>query len=71
MLKSQHKNTNMNSQYNMPSPEASNFMVIGPKQCNLGEAQDKDFRIANMNMFKDLKEDRNKCLNEDSENRNG
>jgi hypothetical protein len=24
-----------------------------------------------MNMFKDLKEDRNKCLNEDSENRNG
>lgn len=55
----------------MPSPEASNFMVIGPKQCNLGEAQDKDFRIANMNMFKDLKEDRNKCLNEDSENRNG
>ena len=54
----------------MPSPEASNFMVIGPKQCNLAEAQDKDFKIAIMNMLKDLKEEINKSANEIYENTN-
>lgn len=27
----------------MLPPEASNSTVIGPKKCNLDEAQDKDF----------------------------
>lgn len=31
---------------------------------NLAESQDKDFKIANMNMLKDLKEGLNKHLNE-------
>lgn len=68
MLKSQHKNTN--SQYNMPHPEARNPVIIRAEKCNPADAQDKDFKTAIMNMFKDLKENINKCLNEDSENPN-
>lgn len=39
-----------------PSPEARHSIAIGPKKSNLGEAQDKDFKIAIMSMFKSLKE---------------
>lgn len=50
----------MNKQVNMPPPEASNPTAIDTKQSNLAPAQDKDFRIVIMNMFKTLKEDVNK-----------
>ena len=39
-----------------PSPEARHSIAIGPKKSNLAEAQDKDFKIAIMSMFKSLKE---------------
>ena len=35
--------------------EPSNPTTAGLEKGNIGKAQDKDFRIANMNMFKDLK----------------
>lgn len=38
------KNTNVNSQDNMPPSGASNPTAIGPEKCKLAEAQDKDFR---------------------------
>lgn len=38
----------------MPPPEASNPIAIGPEKSNLAEAQDNDFKIAIMNMFKTL-----------------
>lgn len=54
------------SQDNMPPPEASSTTAIGPERCSLAE-QDKGFKTAIMNMFKDLKEDMNKHLNKDWE----
>lgn len=37
---------------------------MGPDKCNIAEAYDKDFKIATMSMFKDLKEDMDKfCVN--------
>lgn len=38
--------------------------VLGLEKINVVEAKDKDFKTATVNMFKDLKEDMNKCLNE-------
>lgn len=52
----------------MTPPEPSNYTKAGPKKCNLAEAQDKDFKITAMNMFKDLKVDMNKPPNEVFEN---
>lgn len=49
----------------MPPPEASNPTAIDPKQSNLAPAQDKDFRIVIMSMFKTLKGG----VNENHENR--
>lgn len=49
--RSQHKNVNMNSQDNMPLPEASNPIGRGPEKSNLAEAEDKDFKIVR-NMVK-------------------
>lgn len=45
----------MNSQDNMPSPEASNPIATCPEKSNLAETQDKDFKIRIVNIFKDLK----------------
>lgn len=50
----------------MPPPEASSPTAISPERCSLAE-QDKGFKTAIVNMFKDLKEDMNKHLNEDWE----
>lgn len=41
---------------------------MGSEKYNLAETQDKDFRLAIRNMFKDLKEAMHKYLNEDHEN---
>lgn len=43
----------MNSQDSKPSP-------VGPEKCNTVKTQVKDFRIAVMNMFKDIREAMNK-----------
>lgn len=49
----------------MPPPEASHSIAIGAEKCSIAaEAQDKDFKIVIMIMFKDSKEDANKCLKE-------
>lgn len=59
-----------NSQDNIPPPEGSNPIVIGPEKFNSVESSDNNFKIAIMNTFKDPKGDMNKCLNEDPENTN-
>lgn len=46
----------------MNLPEAANTTVIDAEKSNLTEAQDKDFQIAIMCLFKDLKEDVNKWV---------
>ena len=48
--------------------EPSNILQQALKKYNIAEAQDNDFKIAKMNMFKDLKEDFNKSLNEFCDN---
>ena len=35
----------------MPPLEVSNSATVGPEKCNIAEAQDKDFKIAIMNML--------------------
>ena len=52
----------------MPLLETNNPITVGPKKCYKAKAQDKDFKVAIVNIFKDLKEDMNKFLNEDHEN---
>ena len=37
--------------------EARNSIIVGSEKCSIAETQDKDFKTAIMNMFKDLKED--------------
>jgi hypothetical protein len=36
-----------------------------PPKSNSVDSQGNDFKIANINIFQELKEDMNKCLNED------
>lgn len=36
--------------------------MLGPEKSNLAKTQDKDFKIAMMKMFKDIKKDINKWL---------
>lgn len=62
MPRSQYKITNMNNQDNMPLPEASNPIGISPEKNHLAEAENKDFKIAIVDMLKDLKEDMNALL---------
>lgn len=51
----------------MPLLETNNPITVSPKKCYKAKAQDKDFKVAIVNIFKDLKEDINKFLNEDHE----
>lgn len=46
----------------MVSPELSNPATAGPEKYRVAEAQDKDFKIAIINVHKDLKEEMNKSL---------
>jgi len=50
MSRSQLESRNMNSQYNMPSPKASNPIPIG-----LEKSTGQDFEIVTLNVFKNLK----------------
>lgn len=40
------------------------MIAIGPEKYSTAEAQDKGFKLAVMNMFKNLKEDMGESLNE-------
>lgn len=55
----------------MTPPEVRNPITISPEKTNLVEAHDRNFKIAIIHLFKDLKEDMDKYLNEDHENSNG
>jgi hypothetical protein len=54
----------------MSSAEPSNPATLGTKICNVAEAQDRDFKIAFINMIEVLKEDMNKSCKEIYENIN-
>lgn len=54
----------MHSQHNRAPLEASNSSTIGSEKSNLVEATDKNLKREIVNMFKDLKEDMTKFLNE-------
>lgn len=70
ILRFHYKSTDMDSQDNMPPPEASNPLAIGCEKCNLDEAPDKNVKIAITSMFMDFKEDVNKSFKEVCENTN-
>jgi hypothetical protein len=40
----------------MSALDPSNPTPVGPEKCKTAESQNKDFKIAIMSMFKDLKE---------------
>ena len=65
MPRHHYKSKINNSHDNMSPPEPS---IAGPEYSNIPEAQDKDFKIGTMNMFKDLKEDMDKSPQEGCEN---
>lgn len=54
----------MNNQDSTPPPEPSNRITEEPEKDNIAEAQDKDFKMAVMNMFRDLREVVNKFFKE-------
>ena len=62
MPRHQHRATTINSRDKVLPPEPSNPTTAGPGKCNI--AEDKDFTRAVINMYKDLKEDMNKSINE-------
>lgn len=51
----------------MPLPEVRNPIVLGHKKSNVVKVQGEDFKIAIASQ--DYKEDMNKCLNEDHEDK--
>lgn len=57
-----HKNSNMNSQANMAPLEVSNSTAIGLGKRSSAEVYKKAFKVAAMNILKNLKDDINKCL---------
>lgn len=66
MPRSHCNNTNgISNQDNMSCPEISTPIVIFPEKDNLADTQDNDFKIAIIKMLKELKENKNKCLNGD------
>lgn len=64
LARSQHKNPNVNIQDNVSPPEASDPLRVDSEKCHRVEAKDKELKIAIMSMFKALKEDMNKLLND-------
>lgn len=60
----------MNGQDSVPPLKAGKAILISPKKCSLAEAQDRDFKIAIMTMFEDIKEDMNQCPNGNCESKN-
>ena len=63
--KTQISNTKLNNQDSNSDPDISIFIKVFPEKSNFADAQNNDFKIVIVNMFKQLKENMNKCLNED------
>lgn len=63
MPRPQNKHIYMKNQDNMSPSKTNTLIAILPEKSNLAEAQDKDFKIAIMTVFKVLKEAMNKYLN--------
>lgn len=51
--------------------DTNNFTTEDTEKCSIAKAQNKDFKTAIMNMLKNLKEDKNKSINETYKNTNG
>lgn len=64
LARSQHKNPKVNIQDNVSPPEASDPLIVDSEKCHRVEAKDKELKIAITSMFKALKEDMNKFLND-------
>jgi hypothetical protein len=56
MPRCQYKNTTNTNQDSMSSLGPSNISIVGPANCNITEAQDHDFYLVIINIFKGLKE---------------
>lgn len=54
MSRHQHKTQTLIAKTMHPA-EPTNPTRVGPRKFNIAESQDKDFKIAIMNVFKDLK----------------
>ena len=65
-----HKNTVNTKQDNMSPLKPNSTTTVGPEKCSMAEKQDKDFKIAFMNMLKLLREEMNKLIKEIYENTN-
>lgn len=48
----------------MSLTEAIKYIAVATEKCNITETRDNGFKIATMNMFKDLKKDMSKSINE-------
>ena len=62
MPRHQHKHINKNNQNNTFLPESGNLTVLDPEKCNINESPGRDFKIAIMSMFRDLKEEINPLM---------
>lgn len=60
MSRYQHKNTTKNSQNGMSPLVSTNPTTVGLEKCNVAEVPDKDFKIAILNIIKNLKKGMNK-----------
>lgn len=60
----------MNSQDNMSLPKIRTHIIAIPEKINLADTEGNHFKIAIINMFKELIEGMSKCLNEDLGNTN-
>jgi hypothetical protein len=60
MYKSQHVNLNMKNQGNVSPPNSHHNSTSEPKDKELAEISEKDFRSLLLKMIRDLKQDSNR-----------
>lgn len=70
MSRQEHKDTITNAKDKISPPEPSSLTTVGPEKYSTAEAHGKDFKIAIMSLFRDLKENVSISINEVSENTN-
>lgn len=70
MIRCQHNNGISNNQDSMSPLKVSNSITVVTEQCNITKAQDKDFKIAFLNILEVFKESVNAFINEMYENTN-
>ena len=56
------KPQSIKSQENISPPESSNPTAVGSEKCDIAEVQVRDFKIAIMNVSKDIEDDVNKSI---------